>query len=133
MGIHIYQALLSLSIKFCIRFRKVLLRWTVFVRFYIYTLGLQQYTKLESIRDMGSGEPAYRIANRIFARFANFLEPVVIVKIGRFPDKIYLCFNSPWQPLFPVKCMWFPLDARLCFCALGPNKSKNINYWKTHS
>ena len=28
---------------------------------------------------MGSGEPAYRIASRIFARFANFLEPVIVL------------------------------------------------------
>ena len=60
-----------------------------------FKIGLQQYTELASIRDMGSGEPAYRIASRIFARFANFLEPVVVLKIGKFPDKIYLCFNSP--------------------------------------
>ena len=64
-------------------------------------LGLQRYTELSSIRDMGSGEPAYRIASRIFEKFANFLEPVIVLKIGKFPDKIYLCFNSHWQPLFP--------------------------------
>ena len=28
---------------------------------------------------MGSGQPAYRIASRIFARFANFLEPVIVL------------------------------------------------------
>ena len=96
-------------------------------------VGLQRYTELSSIRDMSSGEPAYRIASRIFARFANFLEPVIVLKIDKFPDKIYLCFNSPLQPLFPVKYMWFPLDARICFRASGPSKSKNINYWKIHS
>ena len=97
------------------------------------SIGLQRYTELSSIRDMGSGEPAYHKASRIFARFANFLEPVIVLKIDKFPDKIYLSFNSPLQPLFPVKCMWFPLDARICFCASGPSKSKNINYWKIHS
>ena len=64
-------------------------------------VGLQRYTELSSIRDMGSGEQAYRIASSIFAKFANFLEPVIVLKIGKFPDKIYLCFNSHWQPLFP--------------------------------
>ena len=92
-------------------------------------LGLQQYTKLSSIRNMGSGKPAYCIASRIFARFTNFLEPVIILKIIKFPDKICLC----WQPLFPVKCIWFPIDAQICFCTSGPSKSKNINYWKIHS
>ena len=43
---------------------------------------------------MGSGEPAYRITSGIFARFANFLEPVIVLKIGKFQDKIYLCFKQ---------------------------------------
>ena len=90
-------------------------------------LGLQQYTELESIRDMGSGEPADRITSRIFTRFANFLEPVIVLKIGKFPDKIYVF------QLLGSHYLWFPLDARICFCASGPSKSKNINYWKTHS
>ena len=34
---------------------------------------------------MGSGEPAYCIPRRIFA---NFLEPVIVLKISKFPDKI---------------------------------------------
>ena len=57
-------------------------------------LGLQRYTDLSSIRDMGSGKPAFRIASRIFARLVNFLEPVIVLKIGKFPDKIYLCFKQ---------------------------------------
>ena len=51
-------------------------------------IGLQRYTELSSIRDMGSGEPAYGIASRIFTRFANFLEPVIVLQIDKFPDKI---------------------------------------------
>ena len=43
-----------------------------------YWVGLQQYTELESIR---CGEPAY-------------LEPVIVLKIGKFLDKIYLCFKQ---------------------------------------
>ena len=58
------------------------------------TLGLQRYTKLSSIRDMGSSEPAYHIASHIFSRSANFLEPVIVLKIGKFPDKIYLYFKQ---------------------------------------
>ena len=81
---------------------------------YRWLLGLQRYTELSSIRDMDSGEPAYCIASRIFARFANFLEPVIVLKIDKFPDKIYLCFNSPWQPLFPVKCMWLYVVSAQC-------------------
>ena len=38
---------------------------------------------------MGCGEPAYRIASHIFARVANFLEPVIVLKIGKFLDKTY--------------------------------------------
>ena len=53
------------------------------------SVGLQRYTELSSIRDMGSGEPAYRIASSIFSRFANFLEPVIVLKNGKFLDKIY--------------------------------------------
>ena len=47
-------------------------------------LGLQGYTELVSICDMGSGDPAYHISSHIFA---NFLEPVIVLKIGKFPDK----------------------------------------------
>ena len=57
-----------------------------------YQVGYRD-TPLSSIRDMGSGEPAYRTASRIFARFTNFLEPVIVLKIGKFPDKLYLCFK----------------------------------------
>ena len=42
-----------------------------------YKLGLQRYTELLSICDMGSGKPAYCIASRIFA---NFLQPVIVLK-----------------------------------------------------
>ena len=42
----------------------------------------------------GSGKPAYRIASCIFARFMNFLEPVIVLKIGKLPDKIYPCFKQ---------------------------------------
>ena len=44
------------------------------------SLGLQRYTELLSIRDMGSGKQAYRIASRIFPKFANFLQPVIVLK-----------------------------------------------------
>ena len=81
---------------------------------------------------MGSGEPAYRIASRIFARFANFLEPVIVLKIGNFPDKIYLCFKQSLAAIisgeiYVVSARWANL-----FCASGPRKTKNINYWKIH-
>ena len=39
-------------------------------------------------------EPAYHIPSHIFARFTNFLEPVIVLKIGKFPDKIYLWFKQ---------------------------------------
>ena len=57
-------------------------------------LGLQRYTELSSIHDMGSGKLAFRITSCIFARFANFLEPVIVLKIGKFADKIFLCFKQ---------------------------------------
>ena len=57
-------------------------------------IGLQRYIKLSSFRDMGSGKPAYHIASPISARFANFLESVIVLKINKFPDKIYLCFKQ---------------------------------------
>ena len=61
----------------------------------IKILGLQQYTELSSIRDMGSGEPAYHIASPILRKVHE------LSRTCKFPDKIYLCFNSHWQPLFP--------------------------------
>ena len=75
---------------------------------------------------MGSGEPAYRIASRIFARFANFLESVVVLKIGKFPDKILSVFQQSLAAIISGEMYVVPL----CFCALGPSKSKCINYWK---
>ena len=55
-----------------------------------YQVGLQRYTELSSIRGMASGEPAYRITSHIFARFTNFLAHVIVLKIGKLPDKMYV-------------------------------------------
>ena len=56
---------------------------------YMWVVGLQLCIRLSSIRDMGSDEPAYRVA-----RFTNFLEPVIVLKVGKFSDKIYQCFKQ---------------------------------------
>ena len=79
---------------------------------------------------MASGEPAHFIASQTFARYANFLEPVIVLKIDKFPNKIYLSLGDH---SFPVKCVRFPHDVQIGFGALGASKSKNINYWKIPS
>lgn len=67
---------------------------------------MSQYTKLLNIPGMASGEPAYSITRCIFARFAVFLEPVIVLEINKFPDKIYLFDGHT----FPVKYAQFLLD-----------------------
>ena len=106
-------------------------------------LGLQLYTELSSIRDMGSGEPAYRIASRIFARFTNFLEPVVVLKIGKFPDKIYcvstvlgshyfrwnVCgFHSMHESVFALRD---PLNLKISI--IGKHTASGFRFYWTHS
>ena len=90
--------------------------------------GLQRYTELSSIRDMGSGEPANRIASHIFRKVCKLSWTSYCPENRQISGQ-----NLSWQPLFLVKCMWFQLDAQICFCTSGPSKSKNINYWKIHS
>ena len=52
-----------------------------------FKLGLQRYTELVEYLRYGPDEPAYHIASRIFARFTNFLEPVIdLARIHLYRD-----------------------------------------------
>ena len=100
-------------------------------------IGLQRYTKLSSTRCMTSGELTYRIASYRKPHFHKVRE---LSRTCFCPSNQQISReNSPmFQTVlgshsFPVKCVWFLLDARICFCAPGASKSKNTNYWKIPS